>query len=116
MMNTEYILQKQDIIWLDFDPSAGRKIQKRRSAVVVSRDSYAKQTGLIVVCPITHGQERLKELGLLIPVLSRKIDGYVNPLQLHTFDFRKRNAQKVDTVDTMFFQKVVQLYNYIFSE
>lgn len=31
----KYIPEKQDIIWLDFDPSVGREIQKRRPALVV---------------------------------------------------------------------------------
>ncbi|WP_161943354.1 type II toxin-antitoxin system PemK/MazF family toxin, partial [Streptococcus suis] len=35
-MKDNYIPQKQDIIWIDFDPSLGKEIQKRRPALVVS--------------------------------------------------------------------------------
>ena len=100
---SEYIPEKQDIIWLDFDPSVGREIQKRRPALVVSRREYALQTGFVAVCPITHGQQGL-------------VDGAVNPFQLYTFDFRMRNAQKITRMDTQCFQKVVQLYQYIFGD
>ncbi|MDV8516961.1 type II toxin-antitoxin system PemK/MazF family toxin, partial [Streptococcus pneumoniae] len=31
------------------------------------------------------------------------------------FDFRERKAQKITTMDTTSFQKVVQLYNFIFE-
>ncbi|MGC4441267.1 type II toxin-antitoxin system PemK/MazF family toxin, partial [Streptococcus suis] len=55
-MNGNYIPKKQDIVWIDFDPSRGKEIKKRRPAVVVSSDNYNKQTGMIAVCPITHGQ------------------------------------------------------------
>ena len=113
---SEYIPEKQDIIWLDFDPSVGREIQKRRPALVVSRREYALQTGFVAVCPITHGQQRLAEKGLLVPVSSDKVDGAVNPFQLYTFDFRMRNAQKITRMDTQRFQKVVQLYQYIFGD
>lgn len=112
----DYIPEKQDIIWLDFDPSVGRKIQKRRPALVVSRREYALQTGFVSVCPITHGQKHLAEKGLLVPVSSDKVDGAVNPFQLYTFDFRMRNAQKITRMDTQRFQKVVQLYQYIFGD
>ena len=108
---SDYIPEKQDIIWLDFDPSVGREIQKRRPALVVSL-----QTGFVAVCPITHGQQRLAEKGLLVPVSSDKVDGAVNPFQLYTFDFRMRNAQKITRMDTQCFQKVVQLYQYIFGD
>lgn len=111
----DYIPEKQDIIWIDFDPSVGREIQKRRPAIVVSRREYSERTGFVAVCPITHGQSRLEEQGLLIPVRSNKVDGSVNPLQLYTFDFRERKAQKITTMDTTSFQKVVQLYNFIFE-
>lgn len=55
-----YIPQKQDIIWIDFNPSKGKEIQKRRPALVISSDNYNKQTGFVAVCPITHGQQKLK--------------------------------------------------------
>ncbi|EMC26773.1 transcriptional regulator [Streptococcus mutans ST1] len=58
-MSKNYIPQKQDLVWLDFDPSAGREIQKRRPALVISSQAYARQTGFVAVCPITHGQEKL---------------------------------------------------------
>lgn len=112
---SNYIPEKQDIVWIDFDPSAGKEIQKRRPAIVVSRREYSERTGFVAVCPITHGQKRLEKQGLLVPVLSSKVDGAVNPLQLYTFDFRARNIQKITTMDTPSFQKVVQLYQYIFE-
>lgn len=114
-VKSNYIPEKQDIIWIDFDPSVGREIQKRRPAVVVSRKECSEHTGFVAVCPVTHGQKKLEKLGLLVPVLSSEVDGSVNPLQLYTFDFRERQAQKIATMDTPSFQKVVQLYNFIFE-
>ncbi|HEM6031064.1 TPA: type II toxin-antitoxin system PemK/MazF family toxin, partial [Streptococcus suis] len=54
-MKDNYIPQKQDIIWIDFDPSLGKEIQKRRPALVVSSHKYSQMTGFVAVCPITHG-------------------------------------------------------------
>lgn len=110
-----YIPKKQDIIWIDFNPSVGREIQKRRPALVVSSDNYNKQTGFVAVCPITHGQTKLKEKGLMVEVSSEKVDGYVNPFQLHTFDYKVRQAEKITVLDDYAFAQVVQLYSFIFE-
>ncbi len=115
-MNTKYIPKQKDIVWIDFEPSAGKEIRKRRPAVVVSSDNYSKQTGFVAVCPITHGQRRLKEQNLLVEVDSPEVDGYVNPLQLHTFDFTSRHAVKITEMDEYSFAQVVQLYNFIFED
>ncbi|MEQ9809199.1 type II toxin-antitoxin system PemK/MazF family toxin [Streptococcus jiangjianxini] len=114
-MNDKYIPQKQDIIWIDFDPAVGKEIRKRRPALVVSSYKYSKATGFVAVCPITHGAKTLERRGLCVPITSDKVDGFVNPMQLYTFDFRARNASKITQLDTWSFQKVVQLYNFIFE-
>ena len=114
-MKDKYISQKQDIIWFDFDPSLGKEIQKRRPALVVSRQKYSQATGFVAVCPITHGAKNLERRGLSVPIIPDKVNGAVNPMQLYTFDFRARNASKIKQLDTWTFQKVVQLYNYIFD-
>lgn len=115
-MSKNYIPQKQDLVWLDFDLSADREIQKRRPALVISSRAYARQTGFVTICPITYGQEKLKAQNLLVDLSHPTIDGLVNPFQLRTFDYRARNIQKVRQLDTEAFQKIVQLYHYIFVD
>ncbi|MGQ7371409.1 type II toxin-antitoxin system PemK/MazF family toxin [Streptococcus suis] len=114
-MKVEYIPQKQDIIWIDFDTSIGKEIQNRRPVLVISSQKYSRATGFVAVCPITHGAKTLESRGLSVPIDSEKVDGFVNPMQLYTFDFISRNASKITQLDTWTFQKVVQLYNYIFE-
>ena len=114
--NKEYIPQKQDIIWIDFNPSLGKEIQKRRPALVLSTPKYSKATGFVAVCPITRGAENLKAKNLLVKVISTEIDGYVNPFQLHTFDYKQRRAHKIERMDSASFFKVLQLNQYIFQD
>lgn len=113
-MNSSYIPQRQDIIWINFDPSAGKDIQKRRPALVVSNENYSRRTGFVAVCPITHGQAKLREKGLLVPVHSKKVDGAVNPFQLHTFDFKAKHIEKIAELDDQEFAIVKQLITFIF--
>jgi mRNA interferase MazF len=42
-----------DLIWLDFDPQAGREQAGRRPALVLSPRAYHQRAPYVVVCPIT---------------------------------------------------------------
>ena len=49
----QYVPDRNDIIWLDFDPTKGREIDRYRPALVLSSAQYNKQTGLLICCPIS---------------------------------------------------------------
>lgn len=49
----QYVPDRNDIIWLDFDPTKGKEIGKYRPALVLSSKQYNKQTGLLICCPIS---------------------------------------------------------------
>ena len=52
-MARSYIPERGDVVWLDFDPQAGREQAGRRPAVVLSPREYNKRSGLALLCPIT---------------------------------------------------------------
>lgn len=52
-MSQAYIPARNDIIWLDFEPTKGKEIGKYRPALVLSSDAYNQQTGLLICCPIS---------------------------------------------------------------
>lgn len=110
--STIYIPERQDVIWIDFDPSLGTEIRKRRPAVVLSSKKYSTISGLALVAPITHAtNNQLRQL--FLPVHMQKIDGYINTLQFYTLDYKKRNAEYVDMLPTATFailqQRIVSL-------
>lgn len=53
MTNSSYIPERQDVIWLDFEPTKGKEIGKYRPALVLSNKDYAKATGLMICMPIS---------------------------------------------------------------
>lgn len=106
---SEYVPDIQDIVILNFDPALGQEIQKRRPALVLSHRGYSELTGLVVITPVTHAvHNQLKNNGLLVPVPKRleKIDGFFNPLQFYTLDYRKRKLKFIETLDTATFLEV----------
>ncbi|WP_203634171.1 type II toxin-antitoxin system PemK/MazF family toxin [Lacticaseibacillus suibinensis] len=116
MSGADYIPRKGDIVSASFDPSAGKEIQKRRPALVISNTKYAEMTGLAVVCPISHAEgNRLKSTGLLIPLHQKKTDGYVNPLQFHTFDFRRRRFELIEHISADTLEQTLQTINDIIN-
>jgi mRNA interferase MazF len=48
-----YVPGTSDLIWTDFDPTRGREQAGRGPALVVSPTDFSRNTGLVVVCPIT---------------------------------------------------------------
>lgn len=102
----------QDIIYLDFDPSADKGINKRRPAVVVSVTPYNYATGLCVVCPITHTKHKFGS----VKVHNAKIDGYVNAWQIYSFDYHRRHMEKITMLSTADFNLVIQNYTQILSQ
>src|SRR5919112_3917395 len=45
--------ERGDLVWLSFDPRAGREQAGRRPALILSPSVYNRRARLSVVCPIT---------------------------------------------------------------
>lgn len=107
--SAKYVPNIQDIVIIDFDPSLGKEIQKRRPALVLSHRGYSNLTGLVVITPITHAEHNQQQAaGMLIPVPNNlgKVNGFFNPLQFYTLDYQKRNLKFIETLDTATFLEV----------
>lgn len=52
-MSKNYIPDRNELIWLDFDPTKGKEIGKYRPALVLSSQEYNNKTGLLICCPIS---------------------------------------------------------------
>ncbi|WP_048001072.1 type II toxin-antitoxin system PemK/MazF family toxin [Lactiplantibacillus herbarum] len=114
----DYTPEIQDLIWLDFDPATGHEIKKRRPALVLSSSGYSHVSKLAVVTPITHANRNAQmQTGFMIPLSSTlPVDGYINPLQFYTLDFRQRKATYITTLDDSTFilvrQRIQEILNF----
>lgn len=88
-----YIPKKGDIVWIDFDPSTGKEIQKRRPGLVVSRYEFNRKTMFAVICPITSTIKKLPTRYTLPEDLDTK--GQVLISQLKSLDFKERKLKKL---------------------
>ena len=107
-MNTKtknYIPQRGDIIWIDFNPQIGKEIMKRRPALVLSPHDYNKH-GLILAIPITS---QIKGYPFEVLVNTQKVTGVALADSIKNFDWRIRNAEYITNSPNSLVQDVLKL-------
>lgn len=107
-----YVPKKGDIVWIDFDPSAGKEIQKRRPGLVVSRYEFNRKTLFAVICPITSTIRNLPTRYYLPNDLDTT--GQILISQLKSLDFKERKLKKIESLPLQDMAKIDQIIEYIF--
>jgi mRNA interferase MazF len=89
----DYIPERGDIVWLNFNPQAGHEQGRRRPALVISPRVYNEKVGLALVCPITS---KVKGYPFEVPLhVSAKVSGVVLADQIKSLDWQVRKAEFV---------------------
>ncbi len=96
-MKKRYIPEQGDIVYLDFDPQAGREQKGRRPVLIVSKSPFNKKAGLVFVSPITNTQ-RPYPTHVALPS-GRKVKGFVMAEQMKSLDYVNRKIDFVEKVD-----------------
>ncbi|HLF66492.1 MAG TPA: type II toxin-antitoxin system PemK/MazF family toxin [Gammaproteobacteria bacterium] len=109
----DYIPDQGDIIWLNFDPSGGREIIKRRPAFVISRKAFNAHTELAIVAPITSTVRGIK-LEVVLPD-KMATQGSVLVHQLKSLDFQYRQAEWVERAPKKIIEQVCAIAKVILS-
>ena len=102
---SEYVPDRGDLIWLEFDPQAGREQAGRRPALVLSPRAYNERSSLALVCPITS-----KTKGYPFEVVvegTQKITGAILCVHLKSADWRRRKAVFVERLEPNLIADVV---------
>ena len=104
-MTSSYIPDAGDLIWLTFDPQAGREQAGRRPALVLSPAAYNEKSGLALVCPITS---REKGYPFEVPLPEgMPISGVVLSDHLKSLDWKQRKAEFVVRVQAGILSEVL---------
>src|SRR6187455_2089235 len=104
-MTVPYVPESGDLVWLSFDPQAGREQAGRRPALILSPASYNGRTGLALACPITSQIKGYPFEVKLPPGLA--VGGVVLADHIRSLDWRARRAVHADVAPPDVLDEVV---------
>jgi mRNA interferase MazF len=90
MVRKNYVPERGDIVWLNFNPGSGHEQQGKRPAIVISPKEYNEKTGLGIFCPITS---KIKNYPFEVTIKCKKINGVVLADQIKSLDWKTRDIE-----------------------
>lgn len=101
-----YVPERGDGVWLNFDPQSRHEQAGRRPAIVISPLSYNKKVGLALFCPITN-QAKGYPFEVLIPKVA-KVTGVILSDQLRSLDWQTRNVEFIAKLPDLVIEEVLK--------
>lgn len=93
-----WVPDRGDVVWLEFDPQAGREQAGRRPAVVLSPASYNAPTGRALCVPVTS-KAKGYPFEVALPA-DCPVQGVAFADQVKCLDWRARHARHVAVLPT----------------
>lgn len=104
-VSQDYIPDRGDLVWLDFNPSLGHEQAGYRPALVLSPADYNTRSGLAVVCPITS---QVKNYPFEVPLPDGlQVTGVILTDQIKSVAWFERRIVYKDSLPLADFKKVV---------
>jgi mRNA interferase MazF len=113
MVNSTYIPDRGDIVWLNFNPQKGHEQKGKRPAITISSKEYNGKVHLGLFCPITSQE---KKYPFEVKITSEKINGVVLTDQIKSLDWTKRDIEYITKATEEEIDKVVEKINILVNE
>jgi mRNA interferase MazF len=92
-VKSAFVPDAGDLVWLTFDPQAGREQAGRRPALVLSPKVYNVRSGLLLACPITN-QPKGYPFEVAVPSAAG-VTGVILVDHLKSVDWKARHAERL---------------------
>ena len=112
MVNKNYIPNRGDLVWVDFNPVRGHEQSKVRPALVLSPKVYNKKTNLFIVCAITS---KVKDYPFEVSIDEKKVEGVVLVDQVRTLDWTQRKVKFIQKAPVQTVIKVAEKLTLLIS-
>ena len=106
-MARQYVPDRGDIVWLQFNPQTGHEQAGHRPALVISPRAYNARVGLALFCPVT-AQVKGYPFEVVLPS-GLEAQGAILSDQVKSLDWRERKAKRVCMVPTEILEETVAL-------
>ena len=107
-----YIPERGDIIWTNFDPSAGREQANKRPALVLSPKPFNDQINLTLVAPITS---TIRGHGFEVHLKNTHTQGVALCQQIKMIDYDQRGVQFIEKAPTLIINEALAKVRVIVS-
>lgn len=101
---SKVIYKQGDIVYMDFSPSVGFEMDGKHPAVIISNDRYNRNSGYLMVVPITSGGTYFN--GYVNLIGYERIYGRVNATQIHCFSQERVRSLPIDRLRLEDFNRV----------
>lgn len=108
-----YIPARGDLVWINFDSQKGHEQAHRRPALILSSRFYNEKSGLLLACPITS---KIKGYPFEVVIKDGKIAGAILANQIRSFDWRVRNMQFIQRIQSKLIIEVRECIVQILTE
>jgi mRNA interferase MazF len=99
-----YVPDRNDLIWLDFEPPRGKEIGKYRPALVLSSSAHNRKTGLLICCPVSCSiRGALTE----VPVNNLEVPSVVASNLIQTLSWKDRSAKRIAPAENGVLEQVL---------
>jgi mRNA interferase MazF len=103
-MSQAYIPERNEIIWLDFEPTKGKEIGKYRPALVLSSKAYNHKTGLLICCPVSTS---IRGGVTEVPVNNLEKPSVVAASLIQTLSWKERKAKMITCAEEGVMEQVL---------
>jgi mRNA interferase MazF len=112
-MSRDYVPERGDLVWIDFNPQAGHERAGRRPAVILSPAAYNGKVGLVLLCPMTS---KIKGYPFEVRIPDGfPVKGVVLADQVKSLDWQVRRAERIATLAEEQMQEILGKLNALLS-
>ena len=104
MPSKQYIPERRDVVWLDFEPTKSKEIGKYRPALVLSSRTYNHKTGLLICCPISTS---IRGGATEVPISGLEQPSVVTASLIQTLAWKERKVKKIVRADESEFRETL---------
>jgi len=103
-MMARFVPEREDIVWLDFEPPRGREIGKYRPALVLSSREFNRKTGLLICCPVSSS---IRGGATEVPIDNLDQPSVVVTNLIQTLSWQDRDARKIAAAESGVLEQVL---------